>query len=132
MHLSYCILSRLGLDSEVIRILTQGVRQSVREVSVLAIGISDRRTVRGDVVKAGPFEQNLSRCDVELYECIRAFYVLQDCSHSSGTTLLTLEQSIDDPLLLWAAPVRTQISGDRLIYLKQAGLFVNDVEFMLV
>ena len=45
---------------------------------------------------------------------------------------LTLDDGVDDPLLLRAASPSAQVAGNGLVDLDQAGFFVDDVELVLV
>lgn len=57
----------------------------------------------------------------------------QSCSRLSPSSKVpTLEDSIDNPLLVWTGTPFSEISRHRLIDLDKASLLANDFEFVLV
>ena len=53
-------------------------------------------------------------------------------TRNNSQRLHTLENGIDNPLLLWATTPPTQINRNGLVDLKQRSFLINDMKLMLI
>lgn len=79
------------------------------------------------MVKTGPFEKKLASSNVQLYHTISTTVGCFDDS-----SFPTLNNRIHNPLLLRLRAPRRQIPRNRLIYLNQPRLLINNMKFMLI
>ena len=82
-------------------------------------------TVRGNMIQAGPLEEQFACGDIQL------------CSNISHVSLnmpieRTLNDGINDPLLVRASTPSTEVPSDGLVDLDEARLLIDNVEFVLV
>lgn len=81
------------------------------------------------MVEAGPLEEQFARLDIQFYNTLIPTK-LQILTESRIRP--TLEDGIDNPLLLGATTPPTQVRGNRLVNLKQSRFFIDDMELMLI
>ena len=85
-------------------------------------------TIGSDVIQTGPFEEQLTRGDIKFCRVHSAKVIRNHNDHCCPT----LNNSVDNPLLLRLGAVGGEVPRHRLVDLDQARLLVDDVELVLV
>jgi hypothetical protein len=84
------------------------------------------RLVWLDMIKTGPLEEESACGDVEFWE------ESVSRTQASMATIRTLEDGIDNPLLVWTSAPSSKISRHRLVHLDKTRLLVDNLELVLI